>query len=79
MKIGLHKVINRVNMIQLIFATIIMLRDVSVPLIYHYLNMATMPNNGTTKQKPRLDLNGYSSILRIKARQLWKSKNCNTM
>ena len=27
---------------------------------YLFFNMATISNSGTTKQKPRLDLNGYS-------------------
>ncbi len=30
---------------------------------YLFFNMATISNSGTTKQKPRLDLNGYSYVM----------------
>ena len=33
------------------------------PQIHHFCNMATISNNGTTRQKPRLDVNGYSYIM----------------
>ena len=33
------------------------------PQIHLFYNMATISNNGTTRQKPRLDVNGYSYIM----------------
>ena len=50
-------------MIQLILEAIITLRAMCLPLIYHYLNMATISNNSTTKQKPHLNYNGYFCVM----------------
>jgi len=50
-------------MSQLIVAIIIVSRDTTVSLFYPCSNMATIPNNGTTKNKPRLDYENHSYIM----------------
>ncbi|CAF2161520.1 unnamed protein product [Rotaria magnacalcarata] len=50
-------------MCQLILVPIIMLRKTTLSPHSHCSNMTTIPSNGTTKNKPRLDHDGYSYIM----------------
>lgn len=54
---------NTVKMSQISLTTIIVLWNTTNSSFYHCFNMAAFSKSGTTKSKPRLDLDGHSYIM----------------